>query len=404
MAANFETPREHSRIIAGSYHTPTPWTKIILAFAAGLVCAVLVVMAGFAWPKAGSDQAKVTADQSRVALAKKSATTATQAPKVSSEVPAQREAEPGDATRAGDGATPGAAAQAPDSTAQEDPCARETWPYVSQNCAAKQRTRSVRVIPTDRTAPQSIVTAAPEPASGPKEAQGSAAGAAPGPAATASTSASDSAAAPARATDGNASPQTSVALPPAPAPSAPSPNVAVQTAEPVPMPPPKPDTVARTEPETTGSAPATEPVGAVMPAPAVQESRSSRKSRERHDARERRDARTASRRDNARTNGKDDLFETTRDTREVRESSDEPAAGPFIGDEPRIERSRNQDQATRASRSRRIEVGHDESTRSTRRRDERRVVIERTAEPERAYVREDKPKLPFPFFFLGGKD
>jgi hypothetical protein len=42
-------------------------------------------------------------------------------------------------------------------------CDEQTWPYVDQKCStgATQTTRPVRVIPTDRSAPSSVVTAAP---------------------------------------------------------------------------------------------------------------------------------------------------------------------------------------------------------------------------------------------------
>src|SRR5262249_41343572 len=172
-----------------------------------------------------------------------------------------------------------------------------------------------------------------------------------------------------------------------------------EAGEPVPMPRAKPDTIARVEPETTGSAPASETEHAMTSAPAAQDMPSSRKSRARRDAREHPNSRTASPRDreNARP------VERIDETREVREFTDETRDQRSGGDEPRATHNRNTEQATRSSRSRRIEVKDDKSApaaRTTRvRGDERRVVIERAAEPGRAYVREEKPRMPFPFFF-----
>jgi hypothetical protein len=104
---------------------------------------------------------------------------------------------------------------------------------------------------------------------------------------------------------------------------------------------------------------------------------------------------------------------------------DDMRGGP---DETHATRSRGaqepttrQEQTTRSTRSRTIQ-GDDvdvPTTRSSRargerrderregrdeRRDERRIVIERPAEQERSYAREEKPRLPFPFFFFGNND
>jgi hypothetical protein len=202
---------------------------------------------------------------------------------------------------------------------------------------------------------------------------------------------------------------------PAPTTPAPTEQVATQTtatpvADEVPMPKAKPDAIARTEPETTGSAPAVETERqAPVATPPAQESRSSRKSRDR---RERQDARTNTRRDSRE-------IRDGREGREIRDSRDTARANPErvdeprgASDEPRATRSRGApEQATRSTRSRKIEVDGDDIVVSTRngrareeRRDEHRTVIERPAEPERSYAREDKPRLPFPFFFLGGNN
>jgi hypothetical protein len=405
MSEKFEVPPEHSRILSSPYTPSQPWSKIIIAFAAGLACAVLVITATFVWPRGNSDSAKVTAESSRVALAKKATTPAPKATDGS----AQRD----EAQRADTSASTESANAAPsEPTAQDDPCAREAWPYVSQKCAGKQRTRNVRVITTDRTAPSTIVTAVPETSPrasepAPRTTDGSAPPAA-------SVALAPTQAAPAESAS-NAATSAASAAPIAPAPSEQiaSPIVTPAAASEVPMPKAKPDAIARTEPETTGSAPATETEReAPIAAAPAQESKSSRKSRERHD---RRDARSNARRDTARANP--DRQENARQSARQDES-------PFIGDEPRdsrASRSRGaQEQATRSTRSRTIQVDDDDdgvpATRSVRirddrrdargdRRDERRIVIERAAEPERverSYAREEKPKLPFPFFFLGG--
>ena len=125
MSEKFEVPPEHSRILSSPYTPSQPWSKIIIAFAAGLACAVLVITATFVWPRGNSDSAKVTAESSRIALAKK----ATTPPPKATDGSAQRdEAQPADtsddlaALRAAAAATAGAAdtlpgAAKPDSAA-----------------------------------------------------------------------------------------------------------------------------------------------------------------------------------------------------------------------------------------------------------------------------------------------
>jgi hypothetical protein len=408
MSEKFDVPREHSRILSSPYTPSQPWTKIIIAFAAGLACAMLVITATFVWPRGNSDSAKVTAESSRVALAKKATTPA---PKATDEPAPRDEAQPADASGSPDAAN----ATPSEATAQDDPCAREAWPYVSQKCAGKQRTRNVRVITTDRTAPSTIVTAVPE--TSPRDTD-------PAPRTTdgAAPSAASVALAPSQAAPVESAPSAATPNAPAPAQETAAPNIVpTAAASEVPMPKAKPDAIARTEPETTGSAPAVEAEHqAPVAAAPVQESKSSRKSRERRD---RHDARSNSRRDTARANPERQDNVGRDDTR-------------FVGDEPRdsrASRSRSaQEQATRSTRSRTIQVNDDDdaapTTRSVRtrderrnardarddgrdargdRRDERRTVTERAAEPERvdrSYAREDKPRLPFPFFFLGGNN
>jgi len=195
MSSMFEGPSQPSRIFSAPPQRRLFWPKVLGAFAAGVVVTVLIT-------KIPSDPnpvpAPVTSSKlSRVEAAKQRE----QAAKVEQERKAATRGEAsGSDTRPGELAgAPAPAAQGgtaspapqPDSTtaarapaapaadpnqiakqADELNCAQQTWPYVDEKCReangnANQSTRPVRVIPTDRSAPSSVTTAAPAEATVP---------------------------------------------------------------------------------------------------------------------------------------------------------------------------------------------------------------------------------------------
>src|SRR5262245_30705707 len=154
MSASLPDPPEHSRILQSSPPAmPTqPWIKIIIGFTLGVVCTFLLSTYLLA-------PSKPLQPDSRMAkwAESKNAEAAKSAPATGGTANAQESSGRTDASSPDDSASRDAAA----ATNAGDPCDRQTWPYVSHECAAAQRTRNVRVIPTDKSAPTTIVTAAP---------------------------------------------------------------------------------------------------------------------------------------------------------------------------------------------------------------------------------------------------
>lgn len=197
MSSMFEGPSQPSRIFSAPPPRRLFWPKVIGAFAAGVVCTILI-------SRIPSDSSPVpppvqSSKLSRVEAAKQRAETRKTAQRAESKAPARTEAAPNDARPSelagaatpsesrpaessavpqseSTASAPAAASPAAPSTAdvarQADAlnCDEQTWPYVDQKCntGATQTTRPVRVIPTDRSAPSSVVTAAPSraPAAG----------------------------------------------------------------------------------------------------------------------------------------------------------------------------------------------------------------------------------------------
>jgi len=196
MSSMFEGPSQPSRIFSAPPQRRLFWPKVLGAFAAGVVVTVLITKIP---SNPNPVPAPVTSSKlSRVEAAKQRE----QASKAEQErkAAARGEASSND-TRPGElaGAPPPAAqagtappAPQPDSTtaaqapaapaadpnqqiakqADELNCAQQTWPYVDEKCreangSANQSTRPVRVIPSDRSAPSSVTTAAPAEATVP---------------------------------------------------------------------------------------------------------------------------------------------------------------------------------------------------------------------------------------------
>jgi hypothetical protein len=360
--ASLQDPPEHSRILQTFEKPSQPWTKIIIGFTLGVVCTFLLAAFLF-MPGKGSQSQSQSQSQSRVAKWAES--------KNAEAEKAKAEAQRTETAPADDSASR-------DAAAVNDPCDKQTWPYVSHECAAAQRTRNVRVITTDKSAPQTVTTAAPVVP--PRTTEGRAPEAqAPRPDATSQTTAvtTPNAAAPA--------PAAAPAAPPAPAPV----TTAAAPAQPTPPPaPPAPEPQAKPQPAVDNQA-------STAPQP---ETQPGKKSRDRREARQKRDRRDQE----ARRENRD-----SRDSRESRETTG--FADPRVeevrsGDEPR-RTSRSRDDS-RTNRSRVVDSDDDNApARSSRSRDERRrIVIERPA--EETVVREERPRQRalFPFFFLNGAD
>jgi hypothetical protein len=196
MSSMFEGPSQPSRIFSAPPQRRLFWPKVLGAFAAGVVVTVLITKIP---SNPNPVPAPVTSSKlSRVEAAKQRE----QAAKAEQERKAAARSEaPNNDTRPGElaGAPPpaaqgGTASPAPQSdstTAAQAPaapaadpnqqiakqadelnCAQQTWPYVDDKCreangSANQSTRPVRVIPSDRSAPSSVTTAAPTEATVP---------------------------------------------------------------------------------------------------------------------------------------------------------------------------------------------------------------------------------------------
>ena len=371
MSASLPDPPEHSRILQSSPPAmPTqPWIKIIIGFTLGVVCTFLLSTYLLA-------PSKPLQPDSRMAkwAESKNAEAAKSAPATGGTANAQESSGRTDASSPDDSASRDASA----ATNAGDPCDRQTWPYVSHECAAAQRTRNVRVIPTDKSAPTTIVTAAPTVTPPPPATNGQGPHQEP-PAAGVSMPSSAPAPRPAPA-------PTPATAPPAVAAPAPV-TTAVAPAEP--PAPPRPDPQAKPQ-GPAADRQASVNRAAVAP-PSVQEAQPSRKSRERREARERRARRDAeARRQIRETTGSSDVrYE------EMSRSGEEPL---------RASRSRATDDDSRTVRSRSIEIDSDHvPLRSSRKRDERRRIV--VEEPdERNVVREERPRQRAPFPFLNGAD
>ena len=376
MSASLPDPPEHSRILQSSPPAmPTqPWIKIIIGVTLGVICTFLLSTYLLA-------PSKPLEPDSRVAkwAESKHAEAAKSAPAIGGTANPQESSARTDASPPDDSASRDAA------TNTGDPCDKQTWPYVSHECAAAQRTRNVRVIPTDKGAPTTIVTAAPTVTPPPPATDGQAPRQEPAPAAarvTVPSSAPEPAPLPAPAPTPRTAPSAAAA--PAPVTSAAAP------AEP--PAPPRPDPQAKPQNPPAADNQATVNRAAVAP-PLTQEAQPSRKSRERREARQRR-----ARRD----------VEARREIPETTGSSDvRYEEMPRSGDEPlRASRSRATDDDSRTARSRSIEIDSDHvAPRSSRKRDERRRIVVEEPE-ERNVVREERPRqrAPIPFLFLNGAD
>jgi hypothetical protein len=162
MASMFEGPPQDSRIFAAPdtplrYRHPARSVRLVgAAFAAGAACAFLVLRFAADTPKAPPPAPK---------LARQADAPVPRAPAAPPQ-PAQG----ANVAAAPEPAPPAETANAPADVAAAPPdeasCERQTWPYVNQQCvdaAPEQATREVRVIPTDRSAPATVVTAKPQP-------------------------------------------------------------------------------------------------------------------------------------------------------------------------------------------------------------------------------------------------
>jgi hypothetical protein len=172
MSSPFEGPPQDSRIFSAPAQPSRPWTKMIAAFAAGMAFTFLIVTFFSATPPASQPETKASQRTQSPRVAKThppaeptkadAAAGATQDTSV-----AATASLPEPSSKPAD--TPASAAvDASDAAAKQarDACAQQTWPYVSHECGgtdsnADQTTRAVRVIPTDRSAPSSVVTAVP---------------------------------------------------------------------------------------------------------------------------------------------------------------------------------------------------------------------------------------------------
>ena len=384
MSAGLQNPPEHSRILSTpSDPAPSqPWTKIIIGFTLGVVCTFLLSMFVFAPSKAPQPQSRVAK------WAESKNTEAAKAPGASSAAKSAAPAESGPDESASPPAPAAANAPQPEAQAQNDPCDQQTWPYVSAECAA-QRTRAVRVITTDKSAPSTIVTPAPVVPPRPTDGQAARPDAAPSQTAAPPSAAITQPAPPSGAASTEAAAQAR---------EAPAQSTAVP-AQPQTMPAQaKPEAVAKTEPV------AVDTQTSVAPARSAQDAQPSKKSRERRESRHNRN-----RRDNAKTEeARRDNSEFNDTRRETVGSSDARYDDPsqVRQDSRRTTRSRAVEDS-RAPRQRAVEVDDDDTmpARSSRRRDERRrIVIEQPAEEDRTVVREQRPKASFPFFFLNGPD
>ena len=176
MTSLFQGSPQDSRIFAAPAAPSRSWPKVVAAFAAGAACTFVVVMLFAQAPRVSRPPpaAKVAqrADSSNVPQPATSSLAATaeaakraapaDASKQPAAVPAQNSSRAAEVPVPAPTATPHGAATA----TNEVPCERQTWPYVNHECAdagSDRATRAVRVIPTDRSAPSTVVTAKPQP-------------------------------------------------------------------------------------------------------------------------------------------------------------------------------------------------------------------------------------------------
>lgn len=174
MSSLFEASPQDSRIFAAPAVPSRSWPKVVAAFAAGAACTFMVVLFFAQAPRVSRPPpaAKVAerADSSKVPQPATSSIAATteaakhatspDASKQPAAVPAQ------DSSRAAEVPAPMATPDGAAKATNEVPCERQTWPYVNHGCAdagSDQATRAVRVIPADRSAPSTVVTAKPQP-------------------------------------------------------------------------------------------------------------------------------------------------------------------------------------------------------------------------------------------------
>jgi hypothetical protein len=364
MSSLFEGSPQDSRIFAAPAAPGRSWPKIVAAFAAGATCTFVLVMFFAQAPRVSRPlpAAKVAqhADSSKVpqpstaaipGAAKRAASP--EASKQPAAVPAQESSRAADVPVPAPTATPDGAAKA----TNEVPCERQTWPYVNHECAdagSDQATRAVRVIPTDRSAPSTVVTAKPQPT--PRTTDG-----------MATNEASVALRRP--ATDGLSQDQTR-GVPETGDRREPAGNTGPAQVE-VPMPPPKPGALMQGSP---GPASGSSEVVRRDPSTAasVRDSRSSRSRNDRQYVQPTHDRRETGKPGSETKRARE---ETRRETVRGAESAPRMRTGPVAEDA-------------------------DVPASSARLRDGRRVTVEPAEEERGAEIHEQAPKTPF--FFNAG--
>ncbi|MFL6805839.1 MAG: hypothetical protein ACJ8FM_17810 [Xanthobacteraceae bacterium] len=405
MSSPLEGVPQDPRVFSAPAAPRRPWLKIAAAFAAGvvfaagIVCSVLVITFLTAPHKAAQPQ------QAKLRTPTEAASNASSSPAVRREQPANVPAPHSSPQTTQTSATPeappvaaeasasnpdGAAAEAGDAVSGQSAdlsCERQTWPYVDHSCAGADANaparRSVRVITTDRSAPATVMTAAPPPPSRTTD------GMAPPPASTVD-----------RTTNGSSGSMDVASREPAGAdrPQQSDSNIASGQIG-VPMPRPKPDELTRTA-AAPANGPDVVPQATTSAPPAAGESRQTRKSAERRHTRRSLAEREATTRD-----PRSDMRRAKED---LREAQDEEARTlrPLTPEEAtRVVRPRaTQQEPIRGGRPRATPAEDDDGytlVRSSRSRDSRRASVRQKQVEEEggAAAREQRPRSPFPFFF-----